>query len=84
MTSATPPAVPTDDQTANLVRRSIDLLWWFLDEMVEDEDEERFGHIPNGVWLVLLPHDDPELFEANLEAGIDAVRRGENTYFLHL
>lgn len=85
MVSATSPETAlSDEQIAVLTTRGIELLHKFLDELVEDEDEERFGHIPNGVWLVLLPHGDPELFDANLEAGIDAIRRGKNTYFLHL
>ncbi len=40
--------------------------------------------VPQGATLVLMPDDDPELFAANIEIGLAALRRGENVYFRHV
>jgi hypothetical protein len=31
-----------------------------------------------------MPEEDPELFAANIEIGLAALRRGENVYFRHV
>jgi hypothetical protein len=47
-------------------------------------DTTRFERIPNGAMLFLLPDDDEEFAEAELRAGTQAARRGENVYFLNV
>lgn len=70
-----------DEETVEQTTRSIELIHQFLDELLENE--ELMDEIPSG-WLVLLPDDDPELFEAHLAAGLAEVRRGENVHFRHV
>jgi hypothetical protein len=48
------------------------------------EDPSLFMEIPDGATLILIPDDDPEQAAAEIEVGIQAVKRGENVYFRHL
>ena len=48
------------------------------------EDPSLFMEIPDGATLILIPDDDPEQAEAEIEVGLQAVKRGENVYFRHL
>jgi Family of unknown function (DUF5647) len=78
--AATPPVV--DPETARIADRNLELFRGFNQAILDDPD--RLGEIPNGVHLVLLPEDDPEMFEVNLRIGLDAARRGEDVYLRHV
>jgi hypothetical protein len=78
--TATPPAV--DPETAHVADRSLELFRGFNEAMLDDPN--RLSEIPNGVHLVLLPEDDPEMFEVNVTIGLSAARRGENVYLRHV
>lgn len=47
-------------------------------------DPTLLDQIPNGVTLVLLPDDDPELAAEQVEAGLFAVREGRDVLFRHV
>jgi hypothetical protein len=47
------------------------------------EDPTVLSDVPSGATLVLRPDDDPDLFAANIEIGLAALRRGENVSFRH-
>lgn len=40
--------------------------------------------IPNGSTVVLIPDDNPELAETNLQRGLNAARRGADVYIRHV
>lgn len=54
----------------------------FLQALIADEALQE--EIPNGVSLVLLPDDDPELTERNLAFAVLNARRGRNVYLRHV
>jgi len=45
---------------------------------------ELLAQIPDGATLVLLPDDDDNTREMNIEMGLAAVRAGRNVYFMHM
>lgn len=47
------------------------------------EDTSILEDIPNGSALILLPDDDPELVEANLQHAIYSARQGHDVYIRH-
>ena len=48
-------------------------------------DPAILDDIPNGVTLVLLPHDaETEFVEENIALGLAALREGRDVYFRHL
>jgi hypothetical protein len=67
-----------DTETAHIMDRNLDLSHGFAQAILDDP--ALLSEVPNGVTLVLLPKDDPEMFEINLKIGMDAARRGENVY----
>jgi Family of unknown function (DUF5647) len=79
--SATTPT-EIDPRTAKIVNRNLELTHGFTQAMLDNP--ELLNDVPNGVHLVLLPEDDPEMFEVNLRIGLDAARRGENVYLRHV
>ncbi|HEV2108671.1 MAG TPA: hypothetical protein VGR16_10450 [Thermomicrobiales bacterium] len=64
------------------VAKQLDLLRRFT--LAAAADEDLLDSIPNGVTLVLLPDDDPAFVEREVSTGLDAIRRGEDVYFLHV
>lgn len=44
------------------------------------DDPSILNEIPDGVAVVLIPHDDPALAEANIELAIQTARTGQNVY----
>jgi len=76
------PAVESDQATRRDVSKSSDLTRRFVFRGFGDPS--LFMDIPDGVTLILIPDDDPEQAEAEIEAGIRAVKRGENVFFRHL
>ncbi|MFW6074687.1 MAG: DUF5647 family protein, partial [Chloroflexota bacterium] len=48
------------------------------------ESPELLDFVPDGATVVFVPDDDPGIAERNIEAGVAAVRAGENIYFLHV
>jgi hypothetical protein len=75
-------SVDVDTQTAKVVDRNLELTRGFTQAMLDDP--ALLQSIPNGVQLVLLPEDDPVMFETNLTIGLDAARRGENVLLRHV
>ena len=47
-------------------------------------DPSMLDDIPNGVQLVLLPDDDPDLVQTNIAIGLKAIRQGKDVYFRHV
>lgn len=76
--STAAPVTDIDPATAAIMDRNLELSHGFTDVMVRDP--QLLAEIPDGCTLVLLPKDDPEMFEVNLRIGMDAARRGENVY----
>ena len=48
------------------------------------DDPVLLEEIPEGATVILLPDDDPDLAQANLELGWVALKRGEDVYFRHV
>jgi hypothetical protein len=71
-------ALPIEEQT----RRSLELSRRWAKAILEDPD--LLDEIPDGCDLELLPDDDLELAELNVELGLAALRRGFNVYFRHV
>lgn len=67
--------------STGLIERDIGLGFDFLGAIIDDPSIAE--DIPNGATLVLLPDDDPELAEANLQMGIEAARKGADVYIRH-
>jgi hypothetical protein len=76
--SATTPTRAVDPRTAARITRNLELSEGFSEAMLANMDV--LAEIPNGSTLVLLPADDPETFEYNLQTAIRAARDGENVY----
>jgi hypothetical protein len=47
-------------------------------------DPTLLDEIPDGVTLVLLPDDDPDVAAEQIEAGLFAVREGRDVLFRHI
>lgn len=67
---------------AEQIERNLSLAGAHLRQVVADPS--ILDGIPDGVTLVFLPADDAKLREANIEMGIDALRRGEDVLFKHV
>ena len=73
---------PDDGAPDALTQRAISTTFDFTRAIFADPS--ILDDIPDGVMLVLIPDDDPELAAAEIEEGFAAVRRGEDVYFRHL
>lgn len=71
-----------DPTAATVASKNIKLQFGFIRAIIVDPS--ILDDIPNGVTLKLLPDDDPELVEANIAIGLNAVRRGKDVYFRHV
>ncbi len=71
---------PDDGAPDALTQRAISTTFDFTRAIFADPS--ILDDIPDGVMLVLIPDDDPELAAAEIE--IAAVRWGEDVYFRHL
>lgn len=69
-------AVSTD-----LISRTIALGFDFVQAIIDDPSIA--DDIPNGVTLVLIPDDDPELAEREFESAIESARKGQDVYIRH-
>jgi hypothetical protein len=68
---------------ANVTDGRDDEVWTtFLHSIVDDPT--ILDDIPNGSTVVLIPDDDPELAELNLQSGLDSARRGADVYIRHI
>ena len=63
-------------------RRGIELNVDFTRAIFENPD--ILDDIPNGVLLVLIPPDDPELAAREIESGIAWLHQGADVYFRHV
>jgi len=68
--------------TDGTMERALDLSFEFAEEILADPS--ILDEIPNGITLVLIPDDDPELATAKIAGGLTAVRRGEDVLFRHV
>ncbi len=50
----------------------------------EFTDPSILANVPNGASLVLIPDDDPAAATRAIRAGVTAVERGKNVFFLHI
>lgn len=66
----------------NAPDRNLSLASEFLQAVLDDP--ALVEQIPDGVTLVLIPNDDPELARFNLDLGWKAVLAGEDVYFRHV
>lgn len=58
-------------------------LWVEFTQSIVD-DPTILDDIPNGSTVVLIPDDDPELAEVNLQRALKAARRGSDVYIRHM
>lgn len=63
----TTPSEAIDPDTTSRVSRNIDLTRWFTLSILEDP--AILDEVPDGTIVVLLPDDDPDLAETNLQGG---------------
>jgi hypothetical protein len=71
-------ALPVEEQT----RRSLELSRRWTKAVLANP--ALLDEIPEGCDLELIPDDDPELADLNVELGLAAMRRGFNVYFRHV
>ena len=71
----------TKPRAYGLVERAIDLSFDFGTLILNDPS--ILDDIPNGVTLVLIPNDDPELAATKIALGIESIHRGEDVYVRH-
>lgn len=71
----------TNLTTAEITHRNIQLGIVFTEGIIAGTVTDD---VPKGVNLILLPKDDPDMIEANIEIGIDAIRRGDSVYFRYV
>lgn len=72
----------SDIATQDFVKNDTDL-WVAFSQAIVD-DPSILEDIPDGSTVVLIPDDDPEIAEANIQRGVDAVRRGSDVYIRHV
>ena len=48
------------------------------------DDPSILDDIPQGSTVALIPDDDPELAEVNLQKAIESARRGSDVYIRHV
>lgn len=70
------PEVAADDK--RIIRQTFS----FMRGMVANPEIAK--DIPDGVNIVLIPSDDPELAAIEIEAGMLALSRGLDVYFRHI
>jgi hypothetical protein len=80
MSAATASAI--DPRTAEAVDRNLYWVREYLQTQLVDPD--NMEQVPEGVRTILLPDDDPEWFEYNLQSVINSLRRGKNVYARHV
>lgn len=78
-TTATGDTIAITEAQRALIGRNFILHQQFAQAMLGDE--ALAAEIPRGAMLVLLPDQDTALREANIEAGLAALRRGHHVYF---
>jgi len=71
-----------DHELADIVERNIDLAFACARAILADAS--LLDGIPNGVTLVLLPEEDRDLTEQNLQGGLRAIRAGKDVLFRHV
>jgi hypothetical protein len=76
------PATRSDQATLRNVSKSSELTQRFM--LRGFVEPSLFMDVPDGATLILIPDDDPAQANAEIEFGIQAVKRGENVYFRHL
>lgn len=65
----------------SLMDRNITLGFDFMRAIIDHP--AILDDIPDGVTLVLLSDDDPELSESNIDLGMSAAREGADVYIRH-
>ena len=78
----TTPREAIDADATSRVNRNIELARRFT--LALFEDPAKLDELPDGATLVLLPDDDPDLAESNLQGGIRMVRAGMDVVFRDL
>jgi hypothetical protein len=61
---------------------NLDLIRRYIQAQLEDVD--NMEQVSEGAEMVLLPDEDPEWFERNLEMVVKSVRGGANVYARHV
>jgi hypothetical protein len=71
-----------DPRREDFVDRNIELGFDFTERILADPS--LMPNLPNDSLIVLLPDDDPELANANLEGAVRAARNGRNVFLFHV
>jgi Family of unknown function (DUF5647) len=69
-------------RSAESIDRNLDLVRGYIQAQIEHPDDME--QVPEGAETILLPDDDPEWFERNLELVIKRLRHGANVYARHV
>jgi Family of unknown function (DUF5647) len=75
-----PPGV--SQRSGESIDRNLELVAGYIQAQLEDPD--NMEQVPEGAHTILLPDDDPEWFERNLEMVISSLRGGANVYARHV
>lgn len=75
-------ATPLESVEQDALGRDTELWSGFLRSIVDDP--AVLDDIPGGAAVVLLPDDDPELAEINLQRSLEAARSGTDVYIRHV
>ncbi|MEA2593641.1 MAG: hypothetical protein QOF01_110 [Thermomicrobiales bacterium] len=71
-----------DPQTREAVTRNLELVQGYIAAQLEDAD--NMEQVSEGAHTILLPEDDPECFEHNLQSVISSLRSGANVCARHV
>ena len=80
--SATETRMTISQRSAASIDRNLDLVRGYVAAQLEDVD--NMEQVPEGAHTILLPDDDPEWFERNLEMVVSSLRDGNNVYARHV
>lgn len=80
--AAFPPATTNSVAHHELTTRALSLAFELA--RADVGDPSLMEGLPSETNLTLIPDDDPELAAHAIDAGLTAVRRGENIYFCHV
>ena len=64
-----------------IITENIKLGFEFARNLVDDPSS--LEDIPDGATVVIIPDDDPEVAERNIELALKAVREGADVYIRH-
>jgi hypothetical protein len=69
-------------QSSESTDRNLELVAGYIQAQLEHPDDME--QVPEGAHTILLPDDDPEWFERNLQMAVNSLRSGSNVYARHV